>query len=304
MYLSILSILLISSLPEPKGPATDWQCADIQSVWQQATAIELSQDEQISAEGILVDGRLNKFEMLFERCAKPRFLPELIPTLSNEQLHLVMLTMQKILFYNKRAAPEQFYLELLKMVPNNNSNKQRYIMALLEHHLLKANLSELVALEKEFSVYIEKPDISNASNSQHTNLIRLHRDGNLEFISKDITKGSAIVFIGSPLCAFSRSMASWLSTQKNLPEIIWLTKPVYKRDAALLSDYRNSTGIAYDIVYNSALWPQIRYWGTPTAYFMLNGEVIHQIVGWPDNGREAEFKLGLRKIGARPAETP
>lgn len=303
MHFSILSVLLLSSLPAQQEPSTDWQCANIQSVWQKATAIELSHDEQISADGILADGRLSKFEQLFEQCAKPLFLPALIPELSEDKLHIVMLTMQKILFYNKHVAPEQLYLKLLRMVPDSNKNKQRYVVSLLEHQVLKANFSELAALETEFSLQIEKPDIKRTHQQHSENLIRLHSDGSLRFIYKDINKGAHIVFIGSPLCAFSRSMASWLIAQNSLPEITWVTKPVYKLDAALLNDYKKNTGIAYDIVFNSTLWPQIRYWGTPTAYFILDGKVIHQVVGWPETGREVEFTLGLRKIGVAGAIT-
>lgn len=303
MHFSILSVLLLSSLPAQQKPVTDWQCANIQSVWQAATAIELSLDEQISADGVLIDGRLSKFDQLFEQCAKPLFLPALIPELSEDKLHIVMLTMQKILFYNKHAAPEQLYLELLRMVPDSNNNKQRYIVSLLEHQVLKANFSELAALETEFSLQIEKPDIKRAHQQHSENLIRLHSDGALQFIYKDINNGAHIVFIGSPLCAFSRNMASWLIAQDSLPEITWITKPVYKLDTVLLNDYKKNTGIAYDIVFNSTLWPQIRYWGTPTVYFIVDGKVIHQVVGWPETGREVEFVLGLRKIDAARANT-
>ncbi len=297
MNLIKLLTLLLSTLLFYTEVKAHPPCDSTQAVWEQITVIEASQDDDISAEGILADGRLSKLEHLFLHCIKPLFTPAMLSELGENELHKVMLTMQKILFYNKHAAPEELYLELVRKIPDSNKSKQHYITYLLEHHLLKANVSELEQLEQEFSIRVEKPEIKNLNNKHNANLIRANPDGSLLFIYKDTSKGANILFIGSSQCAFSRNMANWLIGQKTPTDIIWITKQVSRLDTRLLNEYRENSGIAYDVVYNSTLWPQIRYWGTPTVYFMLDGKVMYQVVGWPDTGREEEFNIGLGKIG-------
>lgn len=79
-----------------------------------------------------------------------------------------------------------------------------------------------------------------------------------------------------------------------LPELIELKLPKLEE----LVSYNENSNIQYQYVYDTNLWADIGYWNTPTLYFFNeSGDLLKQIVGWPEAGNKDEVLEAMHLIG-------
>jgi len=88
-----------------------------------------------------------------------------------------------------------------------------------------------------------------------------------------------------------------------MDEIEWLKTNGYvlfrqdgRFDFELLLQWSSQLPMPSYVIRSELDWPQIPYWGTPTFYFIKEGRVIQQIVGWPPEGRVKALLAALQSI--------
>lgn len=128
-------------------------------------------------------------------------------------------------------------------------------------------------------------------------------DEGVNITSHRFPEGGYVVIIGHPLCHFSKNARQDIASDPVLKNILqlkstWLIPPdrrLYLAETLKANEEIDLNPFAH--VYSTSDWPEIGYWGTPTFYFYYNGQLEHQLVGWPGKDNITELKKGLAKIG-------
>ena len=146
--------------------------------------------------------------------------------------------------------------------------------------------------------------LSGAPDDNARTVLRLIDDGSaLEWEKADWQSSSRVIVIGHPGCHFSRDAVAAIAADPELAEAmsthaLWLTAPFTSlTDGSVLTWNRENPAYAYRYVESVADWPEINYWGTPSFYFLKDGELVKKVIGWPEGGREDTLRAGLREIG-------
>lgn len=120
--------------------------------------------------------------------------------------------------------------------------------------------------------------------------------------------GTGLVVSVHPSCQFSRDALDAVFADKGLA-------PLMREAVLLLSPYTDTLDgkvAAWNAAHpdqpmryaiHKRDWPEISYWGTPSFYFLKDGEVLKKVVGWrkDESGeRKAALLEGFRLIGVEP----
>lgn len=113
-----------------------------------------------------------------------------------------------------------------------------------------------------------------------------------------------VVVVAHPLCGFSQAAAAQIARDEALrgrfaQQAIWVLPQTAMIDTAqVLAWEKDHAPFSMAYVDRQRAWPMIDSWATPTFYFFKDGRVVHEVVGWPQEGRKAELLEGLAKIAA------
>lgn len=120
---------------------------------------------------------------------------------------------------------------------------------------------------------------------------------------------TGIVVVGHPFCHFTQDAVRDIEADPLLAGLFaahakWIAPQSGRmRDVAAIQQWnRDHPDGAMTLAYRESDWPAIDYWGTPTFYFLRDGQVVEQVTGWPTEGRRAELLAGLRELGLLPAD--
>ncbi|HEX7060607.1 MAG TPA: hypothetical protein VF200_01490 [Woeseiaceae bacterium] len=146
--------------------------------------------------------------------------------------------------------------------------------------------------------------LSSTSGDDVRTVLRFINNGSaLEREAVDWQSSSKVIVIGHPECHFSRDAVAAIASDPELAKAmstvaIWLT-PAFTSltDGSVVVWNKENPTYAYRYVESDADWPEVNYWGTPSFYFIKQGELVKKVVGWPEDGRTDELWAGLRAIG-------
>nr|WP_136251476.1 hypothetical protein [Ningiella ruwaisensis] len=256
----------------------------------------LASEESVGDETFVLDNRLNKFQELFSMCIENVYSPTVMLTWSDEEIHTFFMVLNHINFYAPTDASLLLFSKFVSEISEDNSNHKNYRKQ-LEQKLWKGwqfdELQNYKLISGESSTYII-PEIKSKKKNQQkghkylrvTNPKLLYED----YI--DLSSGNFLVVVGSTLCSPSKRFTSWYEKraeelQSSEFSVVWLTKQFEEsRFSNVYSFNKEHTHIEYNFVQAVEDWPFITYWGTPTIYFLSDGKLVAQIVGWPAEGRE------------------
>ena len=109
-----------------------------------------------------------------------------------------------------------------------------------------------------------------------------------------------MLIIGSPYCNASSRFFKWLHDNndfaKNISQnsSILLNESIFP-DINTLNKIESFTLISTMQVHKSNLWPEIKYWGTPSFYYIEKGVIQDRYEGWPHEKGGVKFKEFLKK---------
>ena len=127
--------------------------------------------------------------------------------------------------------------------------------------------------------------------------------GALQARNFDATQDDFVLVVADPLCHFTQDAANAIGLDPDLHAYFanhsrWVA-PYGVRLETRLVDAWNARFPAFPMVLVDDIrtWPDIDYWGTPTFYVFVQGQVVETIRGWPGEGRADELKraLGIRR---------
>lgn len=136
------------------------------------------------------------------------------------------------------------------------------------------------------------PALPEEAMSQFGRLVLVTKDGQRQWQHFRFPAGPAIVLVTHEACGFSANFQQYLQTQPTLAKVF----ASHSIQIASVGLQLNENPEIYDI-YQESQWPEIDYWGTPAFYFYLDGRLQGSVLGWPKEGREAELKEHLERIG-------
>lgn len=123
----------------------------------------------------------------------------------------------------------------------------------------------------------------------------------------DLSQRVRIVVVASAGCPKCAHAARDIAADRELDR-------TFSHHATWLADPRDLTGLESVAAWNRMHpgaplwiadrrddWPWIRRWLFPAFYFLREGEVVAQVVGWPPEGRRAELIDAARRVGLVPA---
>ncbi len=124
----------------------------------------------------------------------------------------------------------------------------------------------------------------------------------------DVSQKTGVIMVGSTGCFFSRFAMEHISEDEMLSRSFkdhslglmgsWdiLSHPA-------IAEYNAGPApVKLQYVWSEAEWPQINYWGTPTFYFLKDGEVVYRHTGWRKDDRLQnleKMRTGFELIGLR-----
>jgi hypothetical protein len=119
-----------------------------------------------------------------------------------------------------------------------------------------------------------------------------------------------IVVIGHPLCHFTQRAVQYINSHKDIKNVfsthsLWIVPPARELDLSAVAEWNKAhPAEKMFLAYSRVGWPDFDSWDTPTFYFLKNGKVVKEVVGWPKSGNAKEIGSGLAAIGlADPRST-
>ncbi len=124
----------------------------------------------------------------------------------------------------------------------------------------------------------------------------------------DVSQKTGVIMVGSTGCFFSRFAMEHISEDETLNRLFqehslglmgsWdiLSIP------AVIEYNAGPAPVKLQYVWSETEWPQINYWGTPTFYFLKDGEVVYRHIGWLKEDRMQnleKMRIGFELIGLR-----
>jgi len=112
-----------------------------------------------------------------------------------------------------------------------------------------------------------------------------------------------IIAVGNPGCHFSQGASLAIEADTPLREAFhkyakWISPANSQIDWPLFSAWnRGHPEQQFTLAYRTTEWPMVMYWGTPSFYFMKDGVVQAQVLGWPGKGRLPELEAAAHRLG-------
>lgn len=284
---------------------TDCSTATWEQLRQTSAQIEMIDAELSGKTQYLEDKRSAVMKTFIKSCLITAWQNNKLAPTNEKETHLALNTLSKIFFYSGNKDVLKIYAELASQVSKANPNYQSYIESLQKKYAANFAFDDYAALTLEEGLK-EIISVKSVHGSSLTNnaLAELINADSILVKDIDINDGSKIIVVGSPFCAFSNSLITWLRQSSNLKNsiyannFIWVIKqnssPLYED---ILSYNQESSFVNYQLVYDRSKWDLFSVWDTPTIYFYKNGKLKHQLVGWPHDGREDSFYKGLALVG-------
>jgi len=151
-------------------------------------------------------------------------------------------------------------------------------------------------------------DMSSKGRSGPTEIV-VSADGRT-VTRRDVDVGvpAQILVVASPWCHFAQHSLRDIANDPVLGKAFaqhatWLVPPDDNgtpiADVARWNRAHPSTVMV--LAYDYHEWPMIDRWELPTFYFLRNGQLVSEVIGWPSTGRKAELFAAIRRLGLIPA---
>lgn len=111
-----------------------------------------------------------------------------------------------------------------------------------------------------------------------------------------------IIVVSHPLCSFSRAASHAIEMEPILRDIffehaVWITPVDRNLNLEAIGAWNRARSFSKaKIAYSIDEWPWVSTWETPSFYFIRDGDLFAEIIGWPEGGRNEEIKEILRRL--------
>lgn len=110
-----------------------------------------------------------------------------------------------------------------------------------------------------------------------------------------------VIVIAHPYCQFCQLLIKDIVADENLSQFFknhsrWIADENYLSNIDAIVNWNKKYPMAsLDIAYLKQDFTKLEEWGTPVIYFLKNGQVLDQIIGWPEEGRKDALMTAVEK---------
>lgn len=231
--------------------------------------------------------------------------------LSSVQLHKLSLMINRVNFYTPNPFLIEKLVEILALKQSKGENVELQLSKVYDSYIKLRLFSKAKAFAKQypdvdFSTLPQEIELLDKAATKSTYELQVSNIKNkLIQVEFEPNPHHQIVIISSPMCNPSNRFIDWLHQPQNaqiqkliVSNTLFMTPPA----PSLYSNSLDQLNLQYPEVnmqlgHSKSDWPEIQYWATPTMYFYKEGQLVHQLIGWPPEGREQELTAALTEIG-------
>lgn len=140
------------------------------------------------------------------------------------------------------------------------------------------------------------PDIQSAGEDSGSPLVYVVDKGGQTLQTRyvDIDKGTSLVVVAHPSCAFSRRAMEDLTGDKELRpvlrHILWLAPVDQHLHLDEISNWNLNRPLTPVVIARRLSdWPMFYDWATPHFYLLRKGKLVGEFAGWPDKGNREKL---------------
>lgn len=281
--LSLVYALFALPLATPILPSDTLTCGtDAAALTAQAKAIMI--DSGKNALEVYQTPRLNAH---FQRCYVP-FAAQV--NAASDKLSLVQyFVSMRYVAYSSLASQAAKALDW----PVAGEQAKKIGEALLDIAVLARDHVWATSLSKQYQLTADiAPALPADAFAQFGRLVLVNKNGQRQWQHFRFPAGPAIVLVTYDGCGFNANFQQYLQTQPALAKVF----ASFSIQIASVGMQLSENPAIYD-VYQHSQWPEIDIWDSPVFYFYLDGRLQGSVIGWPKEGRVAELKEHLERIG-------
>lgn len=248
----------------------------------------------------LTDTRNIVSENIYNSCLRGMVNKSLLKNLTVKELHTLYNSLSSLYFYSTLVDILFDIDSVIEAKKQRNENIDRFVLEQFHRYITAREYilaQEIVNLHPDLT-FPPIPDI--AHNGPLVKGVIQAKNQKLTVVPFTYASEKHLVIIGSPYCNASIRFFSWLHNSSDLVKkmnknsMILLNESMFP-DFNTLERLENLTSISTKQVYKSKQFPEIKYWGTPSFYYVEKGVVKDRYEGWPHKKAELKFKEFLKR---------
>lgn len=157
------------------------------------------------------------------------------------------------------------------------------------------------AMVDDIPVLTRQP--SKALENTRYTALEVRDDGHhVSLRSVDLSQPQVVV-VSSARCPFCAAAVRAINQDAELKQAmskhsLWLAPPQDLMASKTVVRWNTEHPAEHMVVaYHASGWPFVKVWATPTFFFIQDGKVSGQVVGWPDSTQIDALRQGLTSIG-------
>jgi hypothetical protein len=238
------------------------------------------------------------YDRVFSRFQRPRILAKL-STLDVNDLFLAAQTAQ---FYTLKSTYVDDMLldfkELGRRSVASKLDRQSVVTALVATRRFREAKAYAGTSIADVPRYVDH------SSGNRVSILWVEDQG-AEVVRRDAMNlhGTYIVIMSSPLCHFNQAAVRSFDKRKGplralFQHAIWLVPPDESTTFSEVAEWNaQHPQEPMQFAYRRTDWPMIDRWEMPTFYFVRDGKLVDEVIGWPHGGNVAAIETGLKKLG-------
>jgi hypothetical protein len=152
----------------------------------------------------------------------------------------------------------------------------------------------------------ELPPLVTSFSTTEPSVIAIRRDASAVFDQEAVSlkEPAQLVIVSSAMCQFSKAAIEAIETDpqlaQDLANALWVSPVNELTSYQRIMDWNSShPGAQLKVAYAEKAFGKIDLSRTPAFYFMKDGQIVNQLVGWPSRQRLAELKSYLEDLQLR-----
>jgi hypothetical protein len=153
----------------------------------------------------------------------------------------------------------------------------------------------------------EFDDVSSQGRAGPTEIVVSADARRLTRRDVNLDSSAEVLVVVSPLCHFAQYSLGDIASDSKIgtafsQHATWLVPPDDGSTpvAEVARWNREHPHEPMVLAYDYHEWPMIDRWYTPVFYFLRNGRLVSEVIGWPRAGRKPEIVAALQNVGLMP----
>lgn len=257
------------------------------------------------------------FTQKFEELFGPYADPDVRSGLDSAELRLLHSAADATTFYTQDPGVAELLAAISDELEQEDESGDKSHLAETYEELIEARLYVLAAdfakRHKKTVVPESFELVSAKTRYRGPSVIEVGDNQGMKTLARKpagIAEGPRIIAIMHHGCAFSKQAVEHIEANEKLAgQFAGRTLWVMRQGATIPLDpiiewNRNSELVDLVVSYKDSEWPEeILFTNTPVFYFLMDGEVVHRVMGWQGENTLSELAIGFEMLQGHAKET-